>query len=64
MDINSMILTRQQDLVLYLSKSNQKVMPKKTLTSFEDLEIWQEAKTLAVMIYGVTSKGNFAVDTG
>jgi len=36
----------------------------KTLKRFEDLEIWQGARTLAVMIYSATAKGNFAKDFG
>jgi four helix bundle protein len=36
----------------------------KTVKRFEDLEIWQEARTLAVMIYRATAKGNFVKDFG
>ncbi|HEX9831410.1 MAG TPA: four helix bundle protein [Thermodesulfobacteriota bacterium] len=36
----------------------------RTLKRFEDLEIWQEARTLAVMIYGTTAKGKFGRDIG
>lgn len=36
----------------------------KTLKRFEDLEIWQESRTLAVMIYRATTKGKFAKDHG
>ena len=36
----------------------------KTIKSFEGLEIWQDARTLAVMNYSATPKGNFAKDFG
>jgi four helix bundle protein len=36
----------------------------KTVKRFEDLEIWQEAKALAVIIYRATNKGKFVKDFG
>lgn len=34
------------------------------ITRFEDLEVWQEATSLAVEIYAVSKDGNFSKDFG
>jgi four helix bundle protein len=34
------------------------------VTRFEDLEVWQEAATLAVEIYAVSKAGHFTQDFG
>jgi len=36
----------------------------RTIRRFEDLEIWQEARVLGVVIYRATAKGGFANDFG
>jgi len=35
-----------------------------TYNSFEDLPLWKSAKELAILIYKITSKGNFSRDSG
>jgi four helix bundle protein len=33
-----------------------------TITKFEDLEVWQIARTLSRLIYSLSAKGNFSKD--
>jgi len=35
-----------------------------TYNSFEDLPVWKSAKELAILIYKITSRGNFSRDSG